>query len=176
MFLDQEYLGFEPGYKDSEFLKLLNQYPNLALLRSFSKLYSLAGLRIGFALCGGKVKDLLHYQDYYLGFSRILEEVAISALGAGRYYARIARKIIRDREWLGKKINKLKHFHSYRSHANFLFFKANGRAGALLRAQLVKENIITVKHIGGSFFRVSIGLTPHARRFASLLESIDKKV
>jgi len=174
--IDQEYLGFDISYRDSKFLTLVRRFPNLVLLRSFSKLHSLAGLRIGFALCGSKVKDILGYQNYYLGFSRILEEVAMVAMESDAYYKRIGRRIIKDRERLWTRINKLRNFHAYCSQANFLFIKAKGRAKILLKSRLAQEQVVIAKYIENNFFRVSIDLVPQLKRFYSLLKAIDKSL
>jgi histidinol-phosphate aminotransferase len=50
--LDEAYCEFNLLNDPDESLELLNRYPNLVLLRTFSKVYGLCGLRIGFALCG----------------------------------------------------------------------------------------------------------------------------
>jgi histidinol-phosphate aminotransferase len=90
--LDEAYWGFDPGYEEQSFLVLLERHPNLAILRSFSKYYALAGLRIGFVLCGAEVKKILRYENLYLGMSRLLEDVAIAALNSETYYKRDRRR------------------------------------------------------------------------------------
>ena len=51
--LDEAYCEFSLALGDTyASLELLGRYPNLVLLRTFSKVYGLAGLRVGYALCG----------------------------------------------------------------------------------------------------------------------------
>src|SRR5581483_5272680 len=108
--LDEAYFGFDENYNQQDFIALLEKYDNLMILRSFSKLYALAGLRIGFALCGKKVKDILRYQNFYLGGSRLLEEIAIAALESDDYYKGLSSEVISDRQKFISEIGKLKNF------------------------------------------------------------------
>jgi histidinol-phosphate aminotransferase len=52
--LDEAYCEFNLLQDPDESIKLLDSHPNLALLRTFSKVYGLCGLRVGFALCGSE--------------------------------------------------------------------------------------------------------------------------
>lgn len=52
--LDEAYCEFNLLEDPDATLPLLDKHPNLVLLRTFSKIYGLAGMRVGFALCGGE--------------------------------------------------------------------------------------------------------------------------
>jgi histidinol-phosphate aminotransferase len=52
--LDEAYIEFSLVEDPDASLALLDKHPNLVLLRTFSKIYGLAGLRVGFALCGSE--------------------------------------------------------------------------------------------------------------------------
>ena len=55
MILDEAYCEFALALGDTyASVELLRRYPNLVLLRTFSKVYGLAGLRVGYALCGSE--------------------------------------------------------------------------------------------------------------------------
>ena len=58
--VDEAYFEYvtEPEYPDT--LQWLSQYPNLIVTRTFSKIYALAGLRIGYAICSEQIADLLN--------------------------------------------------------------------------------------------------------------------
>jgi histidinol-phosphate aminotransferase len=69
--LDEAYVEFSLTVGDPEAsLELLSRHPNLVLLRTFSKVYGLAGLRVGYALCGSEdfptAVDQIR-QPFYLG-------------------------------------------------------------------------------------------------------------
>jgi histidinol-phosphate aminotransferase len=52
--LDEAYIEFNLAADPDESVELLARHPNLVVLRTFSKAYGLAGLRVGYALCGGE--------------------------------------------------------------------------------------------------------------------------
>ena len=54
MILDEAYCEFNTLDDPDASLDLLDAHPNLVLLRTFSKIYGLCGLRVGFALCGSE--------------------------------------------------------------------------------------------------------------------------
>ena len=52
--LDEAYIEFNVLQDPDESVELLERHPNLVLLRTFSKVYGLCGLRVGYALCGSE--------------------------------------------------------------------------------------------------------------------------
>ena len=81
--LDEAYIEFSLAAGDPEAsLALLARHPNLVLLRTFSKVYGLAGLRVGYALCGSEdfrtAVDQVR-QPFYLGMAA--QAAAVEALG-----------------------------------------------------------------------------------------------
>ena len=103
--------------------RLLAENPNLILIRTFSKYYALAGLRIGFALIGDNIQKFTKMTNRYLGFNRISEEVAIAALDSPDYYKDISEKMRQDKELYFNELNKIKGFKVFKSDANFILVK-----------------------------------------------------
>ncbi|MBI2444498.1 MAG: aminotransferase class I/II-fold pyridoxal phosphate-dependent enzyme [Candidatus Magasanikbacteria bacterium] len=170
--LDEAYFGFDENYNQQNFIALLEKYDNLMILRSFSKLYALAGLRIGFALCGKKVKEILCYQNFYLGGSRLLEEVAISALESDDYYENLSAEIIADRRYFTSEVSKLENFEVYDSKANFVLVKVKKEVKGSLEQELDKMDFSISKFVSEDFMRVSIGSRQHTKKFSEILAKI----
>jgi len=173
--VDEAYWGFDPEYDQQAFLSLslLGRYQNLVLLRSFSKRYALAGLRIGFALCGANVKNLLRYQSRYLGLSRILEEVAVAALESEDYYSKLSQEIIEDREDFITESRNLRNFQPFNSRSNFVLMRiAHSTLAERLRVALTKEGVVISKFVSEDLVRVSIGKRGHTKKFLRLLRAL----
>jgi histidinol-phosphate aminotransferase len=77
--LDEAYHGFA-GIEHDETPRLISLYPNLIVLRTFSKLYALASLRIGYAFAGSAYKKLTTYSARYLGYNTLSERIALAAM------------------------------------------------------------------------------------------------
>jgi len=174
--IDEAYWGVDKKYQEKEFLSLLVKHGNLVLLRTFSKLYALAGLRIGFALCGKNAAELLNYQRPYLGFSRILEEVAVAALTSPNYYNKLSQKIIKDREVFIARTNKLKHFVAYTSHATFVLVKVSEKALPVLQEHIAQSDFVISKIAFDNYIRVSLEPKKYTKEFSKLLTKVDRIV
>ena len=173
--VDEAYWGFDEQYNQQAFFSLLGKYPNLVFLRSFSKLYALAGLRIGFALCGTNVKNLFKYQNRYLGLSRILEEVAIAALESNDYYKKLSAEVVGDRESFINELSNFKNFQPFSSKANFVLVRVkNNDIVERLRNALEKEEVVVCKFVNGDLLRVSVGEKKFTENFLKLLIEIDR--
>jgi len=102
---------------------LLKDNPNLILVRTFSKYFALAGLRIGFAYIGENIQKLPRLTNRYLGFNRLSEEIAIAALDSPEYYKTISDKMKKDKELYNSELGMIKGFKVFKSDANFILVK-----------------------------------------------------
>ncbi len=106
IFLDQTHEGFrEQHIKDVT--SLVNTYPNLLVARSFSKYYGLAGIRIAYALCGEDIKRRINFNDQYLGFDNLAQQLAIAALESEEHYQKNAREIREEKKKFNQSIREL---------------------------------------------------------------------
>lgn len=121
---------------------LVDEYPNLLVVRTMSKYYALAGVRIGFALMGTGLGVLADFGNRYLGYNRLSEEVAIAALDSPEYYRGIAAKIQEDKERYYGELGKLPGFRVFRSDANFILAEINPAHREGLRSYLEKRNLV----------------------------------
>jgi histidinol-phosphate aminotransferase len=69
--LDEAYIEFSTLQDPDESLPLLRHHPNLVLLRTFSKVYGLCGLRVGYALCA---------EDFRIGVDRVRQPFTVNML------------------------------------------------------------------------------------------------
>ncbi|MBI3963420.1 MAG: aminotransferase class I/II-fold pyridoxal phosphate-dependent enzyme [Candidatus Kerfeldbacteria bacterium] len=168
--VDEVNWGFDPAYDEPGFHSLLRQFPNLLIARSFSKRYAMAGLRIGFALCGSGVRGLLRFQDRYLGVSRILEEAAVAALDAEAYYSRVSRAVMGDRAWFVRSVRTLG-VQAFDSTANFVLLRLPTRCIPFVQRVLRREPVLIAKFVRSGLLRVTVGSPPYTRRLVALLRS-----
>ena len=171
--IDQAYIEFELGVGTAGYADLLSRYPNLMMLRSFSKLYALAGLRIAYALCGVAVKEMLRYQNRYLGMSRLIEEVSIAALKSRAYYEGVRADIINHREQFLLATSKLRRFTVYDSQASFVLAKIDPMVRQAFNAALDAEPVIIGKYVDVNMYRISLGWQKDSERLISIMNILD---
>jgi histidinol-phosphate aminotransferase len=139
--LDEAYSLFDETFEIDP-VSLVNSYPNLIIIRTFSKYYALAGIRTGFAFLGDNHDKISLLSARYLGFNRLSEKIAIAALDSPEYYSSIARKMADDKEMLFYELNMLPGFHAYRSYANFILVKIPPDIKGPLKNYLTERNMI----------------------------------
>ena len=93
--LDEAYIEFQQHDDPDDTVDLLGQHPNLVLLRTFSKAYSLAGLRVGYALCSPAFRVAVDAVRQPFSVNALAQAAAIEALRHGdRIQERVESLII----------------------------------------------------------------------------------
>lgn len=161
--VDEAYADFAP----ENAVPLLAKYPNLVITRTFSKSYSLAGLRVGYGLAHPSVISILdRVRDSY-NLDRLAQAGAIASLKDQTYFRETVGKIISTRERFLTVIRELGWF-VYPSKTNFAFFEprdARGNTGpdvAKALFEFLRSKKILVRYFPNHpftapFIRISIG-------------------
>ena len=170
--IDEAYFGFADSREDVT-PPLILQYPNLSVLRTFSKLYALAGLRIGYAFVGKSYQRLITYSARYLGYNVISEQLALAALRDVAYYRLLASTVSKERRRFYEFFEAVQGCKVYRSDANFVLAKMpEGNAESLKRH--LEEAGILIKFFSEKEFadlvRITIGTPEQNSRLMREME------
>jgi len=171
--LDEAYFEYlvDPEYPNG--ITLLRRYPNLVVTRTFSKVYGLAGLRIGYCLSHPDIADLLNRVRQPFNVSSIGLECAEAAL-ADQDYVRRSREINdHGMQQLRQGLDQLGIAY-IPSGGNFLCIDL-GRPAAAAYEALLRLGVI-VRPIGGygmpNHLRVTVGLHEENARFLDALARV----
>jgi histidinol-phosphate aminotransferase len=154
--VDEAYIDFaeDPG---SSAVPLIQNIPNLIVLRTFSKSFSLAGLRIGLAFAPAELIDgMMKVKDSY-NLNRLSLVAATAALQDLPWMQRSVRRIQGTRRHLVDGLVKLG-FYVYPSHANFVMAKRKGQHQKALYEAL-RERKIYVRYFDTPELRDSLRIT-----------------
>jgi histidinol-phosphate aminotransferase len=157
---------------------LVNKYSNLIIIRTFSKLYSLAGIRIGYALVGSKFKRLKRLSNRYLGYNRISEQIALAAMDSLEYYDDVAAKMQSDRMLYFTEMNKIEGLKAYKSDANFVLVKIPKESIPALKEHLSSQGLIIKfmnEEIVNSHLRISLGTQEQNKRVIEAIKDFYNK-
>lgn len=173
--IDEAYVDF--GGETA--IKLTEKYDNLLVVRTFSKSYSLAGARLGFAI-GNKdiISDLekVKYSTNPYNINRLTQIAGVSAIESARYYEDNCKKIIETRKYTKKELKALG-FQVLESKANFLFAKHPDFDGEYIYKSL-KDKGILVRHFAKErikdFNRITIGSIDEMEEFINIIKLIVK--
>ena len=169
--LDEAYNEYLPPADRADTLSWLREFPNLIVTRTFSKVYGLAGLRIGYAAAAPEVADLMNRVRQPFNVNNLAIAAAVAALDDHVFIAESYELNRRgmDQIVVGLKRLGLEHIPS---HGNFVTFAVAD--GAAINRKLLRQGVI-VRPIGGyglpNHLRVTIGLERENARFLEALES-----
>lgn len=154
--VDEAYLEFVEGEGEVDGLDLRRRHDNVMLLRTFSKAYGLAGLRVGYAVAPEPVAEALRKTATPFGVNLIAQAAAIASLEAQDELDVRVRQIIAERARVlaalreaGWKVSD--------SQANFVWFPLGERTGDFVAA--CAEAGLAVRPYGTDGVRVTIGET-----------------
>ena len=116
--VDEAYVDFAANEGASS-IPLIRQFPNLVVMRTFSKSFSLAGMRIGLAFASEEIiAGMMKVKDSY-NLNRLSLVAATAALSDMAWMRRNAKRIQRSRKKLSAALTRLG-YQVYPSHANFV--------------------------------------------------------
>jgi histidinol-phosphate aminotransferase len=168
--LDEAYNDYLPPADRADTVSWIKDFPNLIVTRTFSKIYGLAGLRIGFAVAAPEVADLLNRVRQPFNVNNLAIAAACAALDDHLFVAESYELNRRGMDQIVAGLKRLGLEH-IPSHGNFVTFAVND--GAAVNQKLLKQGVI-VRPIGGyglpKHLRVTIGLESENARFLAALE------
>jgi histidinol-phosphate aminotransferase len=132
-------------YAGQNHLPLLSRHPNLIILKTFSKAYGLAGLRVGYSVSGRKLAAQMYKAKAPYNVNTIGEGIAAMALSERKFLASVVRRIAHERQKMTRKLEAFG-FKVYPSEANFLLARAPMRSRTLCK-RLLKRGIV-IKDLG----------------------------
>ena len=168
--LDEAYNEYIPAAERIDTATWLKDFPNLLICRTFSKIYGLAGLRVGYAMASAEVADLMNRVRQPFNCNNLAIAAAAAALEDEAFVDRSYALNRAGMEQIVCGLKRLGYAH-IPSHGNFLAFNA-GDAVAL-NQNLLKQGVI-VRPIAGygmpEWLRVTIGSETENARFLEALE------
>ncbi|MBT1158481.1 histidinol-phosphate transaminase [Aminobacter anthyllidis] len=154
--LDEAYVDFAP----ENALRLINRYSNLLVLRTFSKSYAAAGIRVGFGFGHPEIIGRLRNIQNVFNMNVVGHAVGISVLAHRAAYADNHRHIRHERRRVTLALSQLG-FSVIPSHANFLLARVpTGQDGSWWQSAFARQKILVAVFPDKgleNYIRVSIG-------------------
>lgn len=174
--VDEAYISF--GGQSA--LSLVKDYPNLFIVRTFSKDASLAGLRVGYGIGHPEIIQLMHaikdsVNPYNL--DSIAEVLAIAAVEDWTYYEGTIAAICQTRDWFSQELSQLG-YKVLPSSTNFLLVKPRSFSAKYLYKSLKEKHIYTRYFADADrikdYLRISIGSQEEMESVLSIIRELEK--
>ncbi|MEM6345363.1 MAG: histidinol-phosphate transaminase [Bacteroidota bacterium] len=172
--VDEAYIDFAP---EATMLNLLDQYPNLVVLQTFSKAWGMAGLRCGMAFGHPEVIATLNRIKPPYNVNQLTQEAILKALGQVAEKDAMVEEILRQRAALIGQLGQLEMVEQiYPTEANFVLIKVanpNRLYDALIERQIIIRNRSKVTLCEGCL-RVTVGTQAENEQLIVELKSLAK--
>jgi len=169
LIVDEAYADFS----DESVASYIEEYKNLLVVKTFSKSFSLAGLRVGFALGAPELTGALErLRDSFNSYTldAVSQAGAAAAIKDSAYYDSLRAKIIATRERISAELGR-RGFDVLPSGANFVFVKHPALSGGEFLKRL-RENLILVRHFNSertkNHLRITIGTDVEMDKFLEI--------
>ena len=176
VFFDEAYFEYVDAKDYPDTLTLLKSRRNIVVARTFSKLYGLAGLRIGYGIATPEVADLMNRVREPFNVNSVAQAAALAALKDQMYYKRILAETRRERDVVCAGLAKLagRGVTYSKGVTNFIQVFAPRDSSQLAQSLLRKGVIVRDMAAWGlqNYIRVSIGTPAENKRFLKALSEV----
>ncbi len=174
--VDEAYYEFVTATDFPQCLPLLSAHPNLCVLRTFSKIHSLAGLRVGYGVAHPDIVGELHKTRAPFNVNTLAQAAGVACLENWHEVAGRARRNREQLAWLAAELARLGLVVTP-SQTNFLFCTCRGSGKTLADALLQQGVIVRPMDAfglgdGEGALRISVGLPAENRRCVAALAAV----
>lgn len=171
--LDSCFLDFLDDREAADCTCLLSEYPNLFILKAFTKIYAMAGLRLGYGLCADtafleRMKEMV--QPWSVSIPA--QAAGVAALTETAYVERARALVKEERQWLKKELVTLG-LTVYDSQANYIFFEGPAGLPEKCRAQgILIRDCSNYRGLTEGYYRVAVRTREENAELIHTLEKI----
>ncbi len=172
--VDEAYIEFAGNEEDCSIIGELASFENVAIMRTFSKVYGLAGMRIGYIFVPEIVADYLWRIRLPFSINILAQEAAICALDDEEFKQKTITHTMAERSVMSKALQELG-CKVYPSHSNFIMFKPAVLPAKEVCQKLLEKGIIVRALTSYSLphlVRVSIGTVEENTMFLTAMREL----
>jgi histidinol-phosphate aminotransferase len=169
--LDEAYIEFVTDPSIADGTQLMDIHPRLCVLRTFSKLYGLAGLRIGYGFGAPGLIDFMHRVRQPFNANALAQVAALAALDDNEFRERTLRVVADGLAFLHESLDRLG-LDYVPTQTNFFLIRIPGGGKPLYESMLKEGVIIRAMDSYGlkDYIRISIGTESENQRFIDTLK------
>jgi len=177
--VDEAFMDFLPPDEEQSLIPVIQEYPNLVVLRSLTKFYSLPGLRLGYAIAHpDRLSKWQLWRDPW-PVNTLAAAAAIAALDDKEFQSATWEWLPPARNQLFQGLAKLPGLQPKESAANFLLVESQ-QSVSQLQEQLLKKyqiyirDCLSFKELGDRYFRVAVRSKSDNQRLLTALKALLK--
>jgi threonine-phosphate decarboxylase len=160
--IDENYIEFAEEGEENTVAGMVKQYENLFVIRSVTKFYGMAGIRLGYGIAAKTLAKQLEDVRLPWSINALAAYASLAAFGDIDFIANTKATIAKNRAELAKGLQEIEGLHVYPSTTNFLLVKISGKINSTkLKEQLAKQRILirdccTFMGLDDHYFRITV--------------------
>jgi histidinol-phosphate aminotransferase len=170
--LDEAYVEFS----ESSHARLIEEYENLVVTRTFSKAWRLAGCRIGYLISPPWVIEEIQKVRLPYHLSALTQAAALAGISNAEDAKGTVETIIHERERLYRELSTTRGIMAFTSQANFILFRCESRPAAEVWSSLLDLGVLVrdFSEVPGceECLRVTVGTQQHDEKFLEALHQV----
>jgi threonine-phosphate decarboxylase len=180
VFLDEDFLEFVENEQALSMISKIKKYPNLFVLRSFTKIFGLTGLRVGYGIASEEIINALLCAKIPWNVNCLAQSAAVAALNDQEHLQKTYKLVKEEKAFLQEGLSKIKGFKIYPPDANFFFIdvRKTGLTAAQLTQKMLSEGILIrdcTSFRGLDEYYIRIAVKQHGEN-VRLLEALGKVI
>jgi histidinol-phosphate aminotransferase len=170
--VDEAYHHFVEDERYASAFEWMGKAPNLLVVRTFSKIHGLAGMRLGYGVGAREVVEALRAHRLWSNANAAVLEAALATLGDAGHAAKCRRAMNGTRRWLCSEMQKDRRA-TIPSEANFVMIDLGADVAPVIAA-LKERGVFVGRRFAAlpNHLRVSIGTPDEMRRFVAALRAV----
>ena len=175
VFIDETFIELVPESNES-LIKYIKNYENLFILRSLTKSFGLAGIRIGYGVSNSQIIDPLQKIKIPWNVSYMAQRAASAAICYHPFLEKTCKLIKKEKDFISSNLAKSKKFTCYNSSTNFILVKTKIKS-RLLQKKLQRKKILirdcsTFRGLNQNYIRVAVKTRKENIKLVKALEAI----
>ena len=166
-------------YSETNNVNLLDEYDNIFILRTMSKVMGLAGMRIGYGISSKEIIEFMHRIKPVFSLTKLSYIAALTTIKDTEYIEKSIKDGIESRDFLYDEISKMKSVKVYKSYSNFMLIDIHdtGYTAAEITREFMKRGMIvrdctSFKGLDEYYFRISICTLEEDKKFLEVMREI----
>jgi threonine-phosphate decarboxylase len=177
--VDENYIEFADKGQDTTLAGMVKKYESLFVIRSVTKFYGMAGIRLGYGIAAPNLVEKLENVRLPWSINSLASCATLAAFNDADFIENTKRTIAKERTALAKSLGEIEGLHVYPSVTNFLLVKITNRkiTSTELRDLLAKERILirdccTFVGLDDSYFRITVRSAKDNQKLTETIKQI----
>jgi len=177
--VDENYVEFADKGQDTTLAGMVKEYENLFVIRSVTKFYGMAGIRLGYGIATPELVKKLEDVRLPWSINSLASCATLAAFNDTDFIENTKRIIAKERAELARSLNEIECLHVYPSVTNFVLVKIVNRktTSTKLKDSLAKEGILirdccTFVGLDDSYFRITVRSATDNQKLVKTIKQI----